>query len=247
MRGYVHVDPTNVPPCFAHDHGSMTNHVGASRAEYRFWIFLAASVVVHALFWVYRSLFDISNLSEATPIKSIEITLVSSSLSSTAAPEPPRVTPPPAKPLPSKPKPQLVKPVRKPPAVTEDKQVEEVTPLKALSEPLPGPTSIKSNAPSGPTQRAEWKSAGLQNAPAKYPESARRMDWQGRVVLRVQVLPHGVAGIVTISESSGHEILDESALEAVKRWKFIPAKRDGVPVESFVNVPINFKLKKEGE
>ena len=138
-------------------------------------------------------------------------------------------------------------PVREPKPQKESSSNDEVTPLKALSESASAVDPTKITAPAGVTQRAEWRSAGLQNAPAKYPERARQMDWQGRVVLRVQVLPNGSAGIVAVAESSGHEILDESALEAVKHWKFIAAKRDGIPVESFVNVPINFKLKKDGD
>lgn len=71
------------------------------------------------------------------------------------------------------------------------------------------------------------------------------MGWEGRVVLRVEVLADGSAGAVSVAKSSGHEALDDAALEAVRRWKFVPAKRDGAAVNSSVNVPINFNLKNE--
>lgn len=71
------------------------------------------------------------------------------------------------------------------------------------------------------------------------------MGWEGRVVLRVEVLANGSAGVVSIAKTSGHDLLDEAALEAVRRWKFVPAKRDGIAVNSSVNVPINFNLKNE--
>ena len=225
---------------------------GSEWHKYRFWVVLVLSVGLHLLLWVYRSSFDFANQTEATPIKTMDISLVSPvPASPSPSPPAPNVTPPPpkSKPLPAKPKPQMVKPtpVREPKPQEELSKNDAVTPLKALSESGPSVDSAKPSVPSGMTQRAEWKSAGLQNSPAKYPERARQMDWQGRVVLRVQVLPDGAAGIVAVAESSGHEVLDESALEAVRHWKFIAAKRDGIAVESFVNVPINFKLKKEGD
>jgi protein TonB len=61
--------------------------------------------------------------------------------------------------------------------------------------------------------------------------------------LKVQVLASGRAAQVSIAASSGHEVLDEAALDAVRHWHFVPAKRGGQPVDSWVNVPINFNLK----
>jgi protein TonB len=47
---------------------------------------------------------------------------------------------------------------------------------------------------------------------------------------------------VTLGKSSGESALDESAMEAVRTWRFEPAKRDGVPVRAWAVVPIEFKL-----
>ncbi|MGZ8199259.1 MAG: energy transducer TonB, partial [Methylosarcina sp.] len=49
------------------------------------------------------------------------------------------------------------------------------------------------------------------------------------------------AGIF-VQQSSGHKQLDEAAIEAVKQWTFIPAKRGDKAVASTVTVPIQFKL-----
>jgi protein TonB len=46
-----------------------------------------------------------------------------------------------------------------------------------------------------------------------------------------------------VDRSSGHDMLDESAIEAVKKWRFIPAKRGETPVASSVIVPIIFTLR----
>jgi protein TonB len=95
-----------------------------------------------------------------------------------------------------------------------------------------------SQAYEGPKVNAAY----LHNPRPDYPEMAKRRQWEGKVILRVQVLASGRAGQVTIAGSSGHEILDEAALEAVRNWHFVPARRGDQPVDSVVNVPINFNL-----
>ena len=80
------------------------------------------------------------------------------------------------------------------------------------------------------------------NPKPRYPMLARRKGYEGTILLRVFVLESGGVGKVELEKSSGYEILDESALKAVKEWVFIPGKRDGSPVPSWVTVPIKFQL-----
>ncbi|MEW6296362.1 MAG: energy transducer TonB, partial [Thermodesulfobacteriota bacterium] len=81
------------------------------------------------------------------------------------------------------------------------------------------------------------------NPKPPYPLIARRMGAQGVVVLRVLVQANGTVGEVTVSQSSGFSVLDESALKTVReRWRFVPARLDGRPVASWVEVPIRFVL-----
>jgi protein TonB len=76
-----------------------------------------------------------------------------------------------------------------------------------------------------------------------YPLAARRLGLEGRVLLEVVVRPDGRPGTVRVRESSGHDLLDGSAVQTVReRWRFLPARRGGVPVESTVTVPIRFRL-----
>jgi len=76
-----------------------------------------------------------------------------------------------------------------------------------------------------------------------YPLAARRLGIEGRVLLEVVVRPDGRAASVTIRQSSGHGMLDSSAADTVRtRWRFIPARRGGAPVESTVTVPIRFRI-----
>lgn len=81
------------------------------------------------------------------------------------------------------------------------------------------------------------------NPRPEYPRAAREAGWEGTVILRVLVLPDGSAGNVTLHQTSGHSILDEAALSAVKNWRFIPAMDGNFPMQSAVHLPIRFDLR----
>ncbi|MFA5514719.1 MAG: energy transducer TonB [Desulfuromonadales bacterium] len=80
------------------------------------------------------------------------------------------------------------------------------------------------------------------NAPPDYPHIARRFGWQGDVLLRVRVKNTGIVAAVRIEKSSGYEVLDQSARDAVRRWRFKPALVGLLPVESQALVPIRFQM-----
>lgn len=83
-----------------------------------------------------------------------------------------------------------------------------------------------------------------ENPVPRYPREARLLDEQGTVLLRVEVAPDGSVKRVEIAHSSGFDLLDEAAVETVSaRWRFVPARRNGVAVQSWVRVPIRFALK----
>lgn len=75
-----------------------------------------------------------------------------------------------------------------------------------------------------------------------YPESARREGREGRVLLRVLIDDQGEAKSVEVSRSSGSDALDHAATSAIKRWRFHPARAGDQPIESWVSVPIDFRL-----
>ena len=75
-----------------------------------------------------------------------------------------------------------------------------------------------------------------------YPDSARRAGKEGRVLLRVLVDEEGRAKAVEVNTSSGHDMLDQAASEALKKWRFVPAHAAGKPIETWVKVPIEFQL-----
>jgi protein TonB len=111
------------------------------------------------------------------------------------------------------------------------------TPAKAVAAPpAVAAAPVIDTAP-------DYKAAYLNNPRPAYPMAARRMGWEGRVVLNVEVLAEGSCGDASVFQSSGHEVLDNAALRTVKGWRFVPASRAGRPVTQWFKVPIQFSLK----
>lgn len=82
---------------------------------------------------------------------------------------------------------------------------------------------------------------GYQTTP-RYPESARTAGIEGTSVLRFVVNADGLVGTVNVEQSAGHPDLDRSAIEAVKTWRFEPARRGKERVAVWVTIPIQFQL-----
>jgi protein TonB len=74
-----------------------------------------------------------------------------------------------------------------------------------------------------------------------YPALSKRLREEGTVVLRVNLDAQGNVLDITVEKSSSFQRLDQAALEAVKHWRFIPAKRGQTALPSTALVPIEFK------
>ena len=109
-------------------------------------------------------------------------------------------------------------------------------PERTLAGPEPGErgTAVE--------QLAGIGAAYLTSPAPSYPAASRRAGEQGTVMLRVRVGVDGSASRVTVEKSSGSPHLDAAALEAVKAWRFRPARRGADAVESWMLVPIVFRL-----
>ena len=76
----------------------------------------------------------------------------------------------------------------------------------------------------------------------RYPEAAQQNDIQGRVVVRFVVEKDGSIGQVTIVKGINKD-LDSEAIRVVKNMpKWHPGKNNGIPVRSYFNLPVTFRL-----
>lgn len=94
---------------------------------------------------------------------------------------------------------------------------------------------------------ADMKGKRTPVRPAKaerppYPHIAREQGWEGTVVLRIWVNEEGTVDSVKTQKSSGFPVLDDSAVQSVRSWKFEPAKDGEFPVPVTVDLPIRFDL-----
>src|SRR6516225_2533108 len=81
----------------------------------------------------------------------------------------------------------------------------------------------------------------LETPDPEYSEEARKAKYQGVVVLWLIVGPDGKPHDIRVSRPLGMG-LDQKAIEAVQRWRFEPAMKDGRPVAVQINVEVNFRL-----
>lgn len=159
------------------------------------------------------------------------------------APVKPSPTPPQPTPLPKQPPKPVVKRVVSPvpvaapkpepkPVVVEQPEPVELPPKPVKEEPALAPAVVP----------PRFDAAYLNNPTPSYPALSRRNGETGRVLLRVQVGADGLPKNIMIAESSQFARLDEAAIAAVKRWRFVPAKQGDQAISEWVLVPLNFKL-----
>jgi periplasmic protein TonB len=105
----------------------------------------------------------------------------------------------------------------------------------------PAASSVAALPSEGITQTAAPR-GGYQVKPS-YPTSARRAGIQGTTLLGVFVAADGHVGDVVVKQSAGHPDLDAAAADAVRRWRFEPARRGSEPVSMWVLLPVEFRLR----
>jgi protein TonB len=121
-----------------------------------------------------------------------------------------------------------------------------IAPTRAAERPAGGATiaaaASKAPADGAADQPPRIGQGAAANPAPEYPEEARLRGWHGRVVLAVIVSPEGGVASIRVRSSSGHPLLDEAALRAVRRWRFEPGRRAGQAVAAAAEVPIRFRL-----
>ena len=133
------------------------------------------------------------------------------------------------------------------PSVPDETLVGGNAPVTASSRQDPGPAVAA--LPPGPAAgtpgaltRMAIPRGGYQITPS-YPATARRLGIEGTALLTVFVDAAGRVGEVVVKQSAGHPDLDRAAADAVRRWRFEPARRGAEAVAMWVELPVEFRLR----
>lgn len=193
---------------------------------------LALVVAIHAI--VFWGLLQMKLIALPAPLAVLSVSLLA----------PAEVIQPKPEIVPPRPKPVERRPTPLPQPTQLAAPVDAPAPIAATVPPAP--TVVAAPAPAAPAPvvtQPRFDADYLDNPKPSYPAISRRLSEQGRVVLRVHVEADGRAAEVQLHTSSGSPRLDQSALDTVRRWKFVPARLGQTPTAAWVLVPIAFTLK----
>ncbi len=109
-------------------------------------------------------------------------------------------------------------------------------PQASAITPPPAPSEVREEAGHSIAPRYRKTPAPL------YPLRARQRGWEGDVWLRALVGSNGRVAKLWVEQSSGHPILDQSALETVRDWLFHPGLVNSKPAAEEVRFPVRFTL-----
>lgn len=218
------------------------------------WFPITLVVALHAS--IFAWLLQSNPLKKTTPPEVMEIMFFTPQEAAPEAPSEPLPVPPPppqVKPEPPKVEKKVEKKVERPPVidtpspVVAEEPVVVPTPEPAPPQPQPQPQP-KVETPKPVAQPSAKPTAPMVDASHRgnrkpnYPAVSRRLGEEGVVMVRVLVKADGTAGDVRLEQSSGFPRLDQSAVDAVKRWKFKPGMRGTTPVDEWFSIPVEFNL-----
>lgn len=83
------------------------------------------------------------------------------------------------------------------------------------------------------------------NRPPNYPVEALAARVEGVVTVRATIDAAGVVAEVDVATSSGTASLDLAALNAVRNWRFAPARKAGLAIKTVVLVPVRFSIRRD--
>ncbi len=221
---------------------------------------VVCSILLHILFFVVVPNFKFDVAKKIPDQLTVEI----------VQPKPPEpvVIPEPPKPVePIKPQPEQIKPLPKKEPELEPKPI-ETKPVSLQHEPPPPPAVItaapKVDAPPAitvpppePPKKIEPNEDDINAALGQYgntlgraiakhrqyPKIAAMRGWQGDCLLDLKLDGSGNVLSASVKESSGHEALDNQALEMVRKASPFPAPPEALRGRSFnITVPVSFKL-----
>ena len=198
-------------------------------------IALGIAIAVHALvLFSFRYAFDFGLNQPESADSGITVQLEV---------EPRSAPPPPTAPI----RPVLPAPAAEaaPETQTAERQTQQAQ-TSARPQPAANPAASASQPPdnaSAASAPAVAPAALAVNPAPPYPDIARQRGQEGRVLLLVQVDSAGKVTGVRVQTSSGYQLLDNSALNTVRKWRFSPAQISGKAAAGEILLPVDFKLK----
>lgn len=187
---------------------------------------LVVSMAIHIALWFNLALPGSDNYSYAQHSQTMEISLV------------PKMPPP--LPVTLAQKKSIVHPVAINKSAAETWPAIEPEPMTESANPAAETQTIEAISPQPETPR--YTAKYLNNPAPAYPLAARRRNIEGKVLVRAEVQADGSCSQVELKTPSASELLNQAALDAVKKWRFVPATLRGVTVVAWVEIPITFKL-----
>ena len=214
-------------------------------------LFVTLTILLHALLLIWLKQPDLpSKHHEPAPFK-MEVTLLDGSINNPPS-KPTPITSPPSK---STPKPEAKK---TPPVREKSVDIGEIEKLiksqstKQITRKVNvQPDQKKAQAvsaamvmpPSGkPSARDNFPISDIHNPSPEYPEMGVFLGYQGDVIVRIRVSAKGESVGVEILRSSGHKVLDDSAANALRKWRFTPSKHDNTPMNDSVIITVSYVL-----
>jgi protein TonB len=142
---------------------------------------------------------------------------------------------------------EITQPISKPIEISEKKEREK---LKEEISVIEQPKQVEVQEKIEVIPFVSVESSGAQkneaeyayNPAPRYPRVALLRNIQGGLILSVEVSANGEPLEIRVEKSSGYSILDEAAVEAVRKWQFIPAKIGTIAIRSQVRIPVQFKI-----
>ncbi len=221
---------------------------------------IVASILLHVLLAVVIPNFNFELVKEIPDTLSVEL----------QKPEPPPA-PVPEIPEPEPPKPEPPKEIIKPKIIPKPipMPVEAPTPIEQEAPPPPPVSKVIATEPKPDNKPAEFIApepvekpiepppVNLDNALGEYagtlgraiakhkqyPKIAAMRGWQGEVILDLKIDGSGNVLSAKVRESSGHDALDNQALEMVRKASPFPAPPEALRSRTFnITVPVSFKL-----
>lgn len=125
--------------------------------------------------------------------------------------------------------------------------IDDVIETKDVTEepvimPSPVVSHQENDAQGAPILPPKMDANPLNNPAPAYPKLSRRLDEQGVVTLEVLILKDGSVGAVRLKQSSGFYRLDKTAIKAIKRWRYVPARQGKETIEYWYIQKLAFTL-----